>query len=105
MKASRPELDLALQRLRADDVLVITRLDRLGRSMLHLITLGADLRERCIGLKVLEQGIDRRGPRDVRNVVGLPTTLCGRAAHQAAPGGRTSSLDCGSAVPQPSWPP
>ncbi|UZF45681.1 recombinase family protein [Rhodococcus rhodochrous] len=57
-KASRPQLDLALQRLREDDVLVITRLDRLGRSMLHLITLGADLRERGIGLKVLEQGID-----------------------------------------------
>ena len=57
-KASRPQLDLALQRLRGDDVLVITRLDRLGRSMLHLITLGADLRDRGIGLKVLEQGID-----------------------------------------------
>ncbi|OUS94399.1 recombinase [Rhodococcus sp. NCIMB 12038] len=57
-KASRPQLDLVLQRLRADDVLVITRLDRLGRSMLHLITLGADLSERGIGLKVLEQGID-----------------------------------------------
>ncbi|BAH48278.1 recombinase family protein [Rhodococcus opacus] len=57
-KASRPQLDLVLQRLRGDDVLVITRLDRLGRSMLHLITLGADLRERGIGLKVLEQGID-----------------------------------------------
>ena len=49
---------MVLARLRADDVLVITRLDRLGRSMLHLITLGADLRERGIGLKVLEQGID-----------------------------------------------
>ncbi len=57
-KASRPQLDLVLARLRADDILVITRLDRLGRSMLHLITLGADLRERGIGLKVLEQGID-----------------------------------------------
>ncbi|EKT83580.1 resolvase [Rhodococcus opacus M213] len=34
------------------------RLDRLGRSMLHLITLGTDLRERGIGLKVLEQEID-----------------------------------------------
>ena len=44
-KASRPQLDLALQRLRADDVLVITRLDRLGRPMLPLITLGADLRD------------------------------------------------------------
>nr|WP_250776762.1 recombinase family protein [Rhodococcus sp. MSC1_016] len=37
VKASRPELDLALARLREGDVLVITRLDRLGRSVLHLI--------------------------------------------------------------------
>ncbi|MDV6247989.1 recombinase family protein [Rhodococcus opacus] len=44
-KASRPQLDLWLQRLRGDDVLVITRLDRLGRPMLPLITLGADLRD------------------------------------------------------------
>ncbi|MEU2004710.1 recombinase family protein [Rhodococcus sp. NPDC019627] len=57
-KASRPELDLALARLREGDVLVITRLDRLGRSVLHLVSLGAELRERGIGMKVLEQGID-----------------------------------------------
>lgn len=57
-KASRPQLDTVLTRLRSGDTLVITRLDRLGRSVLHLITLGADLRERGIGLKVLEQGID-----------------------------------------------
>ncbi|KZL30487.1 MULTISPECIES: recombinase family protein [Rhodococcus] len=57
-KASRPQLDAVLTRLRSGDTLVITRLDRLGRSVLHLITLGADLRERGIGLKVLEQGID-----------------------------------------------
>ncbi len=44
--------------MRDGDTLVITRLDRLGRSVLHLITLGADLRGRGIGLKVLEQGID-----------------------------------------------
>lgn len=57
-KASRPQLDAVLARLRSGDMLVITRLDRLGRSVLHLITLGADLRERGIGLQVLEQGID-----------------------------------------------
>ena len=57
-KASRPQLDAVLTRLRSGDTLVITRLDRLGRSVVHLITLGAELRERGIGLKVLEQGID-----------------------------------------------
>lgn len=36
----------------------VTRLDRLSRSVLHLVTLGADLRARKIGLHVIEQGID-----------------------------------------------
>lgn len=57
-KASRPKLDLVLNILRGGDTLVVTRLDRLGRSMPHLINLGADLREREVGLKVSEQGID-----------------------------------------------
>jgi DNA invertase Pin-like site-specific DNA recombinase len=57
-KASRPKLDLVLNILRGGDTLVVTRLDRLGRSMPHLINLGADLREREVGLKVIEQGID-----------------------------------------------
>lgn len=57
-KASRPELDTLLRTLRDGDTLNITRLDRLGRSVLHLVTLGADLRERGVGLRVLEQGID-----------------------------------------------
>jgi len=57
-KASRQKLDLVLQLLRAGDVLVVTRLDRLGRSVLHLVTLGAQLRDRGVGLKVVEQGID-----------------------------------------------
>lgn len=57
-KASRPHLDLVLKLLRDGDTLKITRLDRLGRSVLHLVTLGAELRERGVGLHVIEQGID-----------------------------------------------
>jgi len=57
-KASRPKLDLVLQLLREGDTLKVTRLDRLSRSVLHLATLGADLRTRKIGLHVIEQGID-----------------------------------------------
>jgi DNA invertase Pin-like site-specific DNA recombinase len=57
-KSSRPQLDVALKVVRGGDQLVITRLDRLGRSALHLVTLGAQLRERGVGLRVLEQGID-----------------------------------------------
>lgn len=47
-----------MELLREGDTLNVTRLDRLSRSVLHLVTLGADLRERGIGLHVIEQGID-----------------------------------------------
>ncbi|MDF5757409.1 MULTISPECIES: recombinase family protein [Streptosporangiales] len=57
-KASRPKLDLVIKLLREGDTLKVTRLDRLSRSVLHLVTLGAELRERGIGLHVIEQGID-----------------------------------------------
>ena len=56
--ASRPELDNVLRLPRDGDTLKIARLDRLGRSVPHLVALGADLRERGVGLHVIEQGID-----------------------------------------------
>jgi DNA invertase Pin-like site-specific DNA recombinase len=57
-KASRPKIDFVMQLLSEGDTLKVTRLDRLSRSVLHLVTLGAELRERGIGLHVIEQGID-----------------------------------------------
>ncbi len=57
-KASRPQLDVVLRMLRKGDTLKVTRLDRLGRSVQHLINLGAQLRERGVNLHVIEQGID-----------------------------------------------
>lgn len=57
-KASRPKLDELVGKLRDGDTVVITRLDRLGRSVVHLVTLGAELRDRGVGLRVIEQGID-----------------------------------------------
>ena len=51
-------VDLVLQLLGEGDTLKATCLDRLSRSVLHLVTLGADLKEREIGLHVIEQGID-----------------------------------------------
>ena len=60
--ARRPQLDAALAYLRPGDVLVITRLDRLGRSVRNLIELAETLREREVGLRVLHQGIDTTTP-------------------------------------------
>jgi DNA invertase Pin-like site-specific DNA recombinase len=56
--AARPKLDEVLRMARAGDQLVITRLDRLGRSLAHLLELAGELRSREIDLVVLEQGID-----------------------------------------------
>lgn len=57
--ASRPELDKALLSAnRAGDQLVVTKLDRLGRSLEHLIALAKQLQERGVDLVVLDQGID-----------------------------------------------
>lgn len=61
-KASRPELDLVLRLLREGDTLKVTRLDRRSRSVLHLVTLGADLRQRGVQLHIIEQGIDTTTP-------------------------------------------
>jgi DNA invertase Pin-like site-specific DNA recombinase len=61
-KASRPEFDILLKRLREGDTLKATRLDRISRSLLHLVNLGADLKERGIGLHIIEQGIDTATP-------------------------------------------
>ena len=57
-KASRPGLDEMLKNAREDDVIVIWKLDRLGRSLKHLVELVAELNERKIGLKSLNDPID-----------------------------------------------
>lgn len=55
-KADRPGLDDCLKELREGDTLVVWRLDRLGRSVRHLIDLVEDLRQRKIGFKSLQDG-------------------------------------------------
>jgi DNA invertase Pin-like site-specific DNA recombinase len=57
-KAERPVLDALLRNLRAGDVLVIWKLDRLGRSLRHLVELAGILLEKGVGLKSLNDPID-----------------------------------------------
>lgn len=54
----RPGLTLALEVLREGDLLVVWRLDRLGRSLKDLIALVETLGTRGIGLKSLKESID-----------------------------------------------
>jgi len=54
----RPGLTSLFESLRPGDTLVIWRLDRLGRSLKHLIQLVEQLDQRKVGLKSLQENID-----------------------------------------------
>jgi len=61
--AERPELDLLLSRIvRAGDVLVVTKLDRLARSTADLLAITARLKASGAALKVLDSPIDMTSP-------------------------------------------
>jgi DNA invertase Pin-like site-specific DNA recombinase len=57
-KAERTGLDEALSHLREGDTLVVWRLDRLGRSLRHLIETITKLANRGIGFKSITEAID-----------------------------------------------
>jgi DNA invertase Pin-like site-specific DNA recombinase len=61
-KDTRRGLDEALSHLRPGDVLVVWKLDRLGRSLKHLIETVTNLQARGIGLKSLTEQIDTTTP-------------------------------------------
>lgn len=56
--ARRPGLKRALRRLRPGDVLVVWKLDRLGRSVRDLITLVSELQARGVNFRSLTDSID-----------------------------------------------
>jgi len=62
-KTERPVLDALLADLRSGDVLMIWKLDRLGRSLRHLIELAGSLMERDVGLRSLNDPIDTTTPQ------------------------------------------
>jgi DNA invertase Pin-like site-specific DNA recombinase len=55
---SRSGLEAAFEALRKDDTLVVWRLDRLGRSLSHLITTVEDLGKRGVGFRSITEAID-----------------------------------------------
>ncbi|MFE4197832.1 recombinase family protein [Paenarthrobacter sp. NPDC056912] len=55
-KASRAELDKAMAALHDGDTLVVTTLDRLGRSTVNMLKLAEEIKDRGAGLRVLNLG-------------------------------------------------
>ncbi len=103
----RPQLQRAFEHLREGDTLVVWRLDRLGRSLRHLIELVGQLQEREVGFKSLQESMDTSSSSGKlifhvfgalaefeRNLIG-ERTLAGLAAARARgrKGGRPKKLD------------
>ena len=55
-KSVRKGLDECLSKLQQGDTLVVWRLDRLGRSMQHLVAVVTDLKDRGISFKSVQDG-------------------------------------------------
>lgn len=58
----RPQFDLALKRCRKGDILVVWKLDRLGRTVIQLINTVNDLKARGVGFKSLTESFDTSTP-------------------------------------------
>jgi DNA invertase Pin-like site-specific DNA recombinase len=58
VKAERPGLQAALSHLREGDTLVVWRLDRLGRSLQHLLETVTALKDQGVAFKSLTENID-----------------------------------------------
>src|SRR3954452_21807404 len=105
-KAERPGLEQALADARPGDSLVVWKLDRLGRSLKHLIETVTDLSHRGVGFRSLQEAIDSTsGGKLIFHVFGAlaeferdlirERTLAGLAAARARgrKGGRPRNLD------------
>ena len=120
VREDRPGLDNCLRALRKGDILVVWKLDRLGRNLAHLVHTVQDLSARGVGLRVLAgQGaqIDTTTAPG-RLVFGIFAALAeferelirertmagtqGRAAVGAAGSSRCRKPRCG--WPRPRWP-
>jgi DNA invertase Pin-like site-specific DNA recombinase len=70
--AERGKLDRALDYVREGDVFVVTKLDRLARSVAHLVQITNALEAKGVALKILDMGIDTSSPigRLFLNIIG-----------------------------------
>jgi DNA invertase Pin-like site-specific DNA recombinase len=61
-RADRPQLTAVLDQLRPGDTLVVWKLDRLGRSLRHLVDTVSGLAERGVGFRSLQEQVDTTTP-------------------------------------------
>ncbi len=121
-REDRAELAALLDYARRGDVLMVWRLDRLGRSLPHLLSIASDLQDRGVELRSLSEAIDTTtaGGRLVFHVfgavaeferaIGAERTAAGVAAARAAgrhpgrPGITTDTIAAAQALDQAGTP-
>ena len=62
-KTDRVELTKLLNQIRKDDIVVVYKLDRLGRSLKHLLEVVAELNEKKVGIQSINDAIDTTTPQ------------------------------------------
>src|SRR5215469_6121954 len=60
--AERARLAAALEYAREGDTFVVTKLDRLARSVAHLVEITAELKRKGVELKIIDMGVDTSTP-------------------------------------------
>ncbi len=90
--ADRPGLDAALAYARPGDTLVVWKLDRLGRSLPHLLETLGRLQERGVGFRNLTEQLDTTAPYP---------PACRRAGSPRRKGGRSSAWRPSGSRPPP----
>ena len=60
--AARPQLEAALDFVRDGDVFVVTKLDRLARSVANMLEIVARLEKKDVALRILNLGLDTSTP-------------------------------------------
>src|SRR5258706_10180829 len=91
-KDDRPGLTACLKELREGDVLVIWKLDRLGRNLRHLIETLEDLSKRGVGFK------------DIHGAPIDPTTSQANSCSPCSAPLRRRSPTSSASAPWPDWP-
>jgi DNA invertase Pin-like site-specific DNA recombinase len=100
---SRPALSEALSALRRGDVLVVWKLDRLGRSLGHLIEIVSDLNANGIGFQSLSEAIDTTtaGGRLIFHVMGALAEFERALISERTKAGMASAKARGAAIGRP----
>jgi len=90
----RPELIKCLKALDTDDVLIVWKLDRLGRSLRDLITLLDDLKGRGVAFRSLTEAIDTTTPtgRAMWQMIGILAELEKSLIQERTKAGRAAAV-------------